>query len=410
MQYDHLLVRYGELTLKGTNRKMFVNQLKDNVKRALIPLSGYHVKGKRDRMYIELSPEADINEIIQRLSKVYGIKSISPVIKIDKNEEKINQSAIQLSHDFEKGSTFKVDVKRVDKSFRLDTYELQRQVGGAILKENNNITVNVKNPDYEIKIEVRMDAIYIYEKVIAGAGGLPVGTGGKTLLMLSGGIDSPVAGIEVMKRGVTVEAIHFHSPPFTSEKAKDKVIELTRILAERVGPIKLHLVPFTEIQKQINKVVHPRYTMTSTRRMMMRISDKVVHQINANAIVNGENLGQVASQTLKSMYAINHVTATPVLRPLLTLDKEDIIKKAKELGTFETSIQPYEDCCTIFTPKNPVTEPDFDKVIKYESVFNFDEMIENAVENIETLTIDQNYKSAKEQSTDSLIKDLFYNS
>lgn len=407
MQYDHLLVRYGELTLKGTNRKMFVNQLKDNVKRALIPLSGYHVKGKRDRMYIELSPEADINEIIQRLSKVYGIKSISPVIKIDKNEEKINQSAIQLSHDFEKGSTFKVDVKRVDKSFRLDTYELQRQVGGAILKKNNNITVNVKNPDYEIKVEVRMDAIYIYEKVIAGAGGLPVGTGGKTLLMLSGGIDSPVAGIEVMKRGVTVEAIHFHSPPFTSEKAKDKVIELTRILAERVGPIKLHLVPFTEIQKQINKVVHPRYTMTSTRRMMMRISDKVVHQINANAIVNGENLGQVASQTLKSMYAINHVTATPVLRPLLTLDKEDIIKKAKELGTFETSIQPYEDCCTIFTPKNPVTEPDFDKVIKYESVFNFDEMIENAVENIETLTIDQNYKSAKEQSTDSLIKDLF---
>ena len=407
MQYDHLLVRYGELTLKGTNRKIFINQLKDNVKRALIPLSGYHVKGKRDRMYIELSPEADINEIIQRLSKVYGIKSISPVIKIDKNEEKINQSAIQLSQNFEKGSTFKVDVKRVDKSFRLDTYELQRQVGGAILKENNNITVNVKNPDYEIKIEVRMDAIYIYEKVIAGAGGLPVGTGGKTLLMLSGGIDSPVAGIEVMKRGVTVEAIHFHSPPFTSEKAKDKVIELTRILAERVGPIKLHLVPFTEIQKQINKVVHPRYTMTSTRRMMMRISDKVVHQINANAIVNGENLGQVASQTLKSMYAINHVTATPVLRPLLTLDKEDIIKKAKELGTFETSIQPYEDCCTIFTPKNPVTEPDFDKVIKYESVFNFDEMIENAVENIETLTIDQNYKSAKEQSTDSLIKDLF---
>ena len=407
MQFDHLLVRYGELTLKGTNRKMFVNQLKDNVKRALIPLRGYHLKGKRDRMYIELSPEADINEIIHRLSKVYGIKSISPVIKIDKNEEKIYQSAIQLSQDFVKGSTFKVDVKRVDKSFRLDTYELQRQVGGAILKENNNITVNVKNPDYEIKIEVRMDTIYIYEKVIAGAGGLPVGTGGKTLLMLSGGIDSPVAGIEVMKRGVTVEAIHFHSPPFTSEKAKDKVIELTRILAERVGPIKLHLVPFTEIQKQINKVVHPRYTMTSTRRMMMRISDKVVHQINANAIVNGENLGQVASQTLKSMYAINHVTATPVLRPLLTLDKEDIIKKAKELGTFETSIQPYEDCCTIFTPKNPVTEPDFDKVVKYESVFNFDEMIENAVENIETLTIDQNYKSAKEQSTDSLIKDLF---
>ena len=167
---------------------------------------------------------------------------------------------------------------------------------------------------------------------------------------------------------VTIEAIHSHSPPFTSEKAKDKVIELTRILSERVGPIKLHIVPFTELQKQINKVVHPRYTMISTRRMMMRVSDALVHKIGANAIVNGENLGQVASQTLKSMYAINHVTSTPVLRPLLTLDKEDIIKKARDIGTYETSIQPFEDCCTIFTPKNPVTEPDFDKVEKYEGI------------------------------------------
>ena len=178
-------------------------------------------------------------------------------------------------------------------------------------------------------------------------------------------------------------------------------------MAERVGPIKLHIVPFTELQKQINRVVHPRYTMTSTRRMMMRISDVVVHRIDAHAIVNGENLGQVASQTLKSMYAINHVTTTPVLRPLLTLDKEDIIRKAKELGTFEISIQPYEDCCTIFTPKNPVTEPDFDKVEKYEGVYDFDEMIQKAVENIETLIIDRYYKNDKEQSTDALIEDLF---
>lgn len=407
MHYDHLLVRYGELTLKGTNRKKFVNQLKDNVKHALIPLDGYHVKGKRDRMYVELDENADMNEIIRRLSKVYGIKSISPVIKTDKTEEAINDSAVQLAQSFEKDTTFKIDVKRVDKSFPLDTYTLQREVGGKILSQTEDLTVNVKRPDHEIKVEIRLDAVYIYEEIIPGSGGLPVGTGGKTLLMLSGGIDSPVAGMEVMKRGVTIEAIHFHSPPFTSEKAKDKVIELTRILSERVGPIKLHIVPFTELQKQINKVVHPRYTMTSTRRIMMRVADAFVHKIGAHAIVNGENLGQVASQTLKSMYAINHVTSTPVLRPLLTLDKEDIIKKAKEIGTFETSIQPFEDCCTIFTPKNPVTEPDFDKVEKYESVFDFEDMIQTAVDNIETLTIDPNYKSEKEQSTDALIEDLF---
>ena len=407
MHYDHLLVRYGELTLKGTNRKKFVNQLKDNVKRALIPLDGYHVKGKRDRMYVELDENADMKEIIRRLSKVYGIKSISPVIKTDKTEEAINESAVQLAQSFEKDTTFKIDVKRVDKSFPLDTYTLQREVGGKILSQTEDLTVNVKRPDHEIKVEIRLDAVYIYQEIIPGSGGLPVGSGGKTLLMLSGGIDSPVAGMEVMKRGVTIEAIHFHSPPFTSEKAKDKVIELTRILSERVGPIKLHIVPFTELQKQINKVVHPRYTMTSTRRIMMRVADAFVHKIGAHAIVNGENLGQVASQTLKSMYAINHVTSTPVLRPLLTLDKEDIIKKAKEIGTFETSIQPFEDCCTIFTPKNPVTEPDFDKVEKYESVFDFEDMIQTAVDNIETLTIDPNYKSEKEQSTDALIEDLF---
>jgi thiamine biosynthesis protein ThiI len=213
--------------------------------------------------------------------------------------------------------------------------------------------------------------------------------------------------MEVMRRGVTIEAIHFHSPPFTSEKAKDKVIELTRILSQHVGPIKLHIVPFTELQKQINKVVHERYTMTSTRRMMMQVADKLVHKIGAHAIVNGENLGQVASQTLKSMYAINHVTSTPVLRPLLTLDKEEIVKKAKNIGTFDVSIQPYEDCCTIFTPKNPVTEPDFEKVVKYESVFDFEEMIDNAVANIETLTITKDYQSDKEAETSAIIEDLF---
>lgn len=405
MKYDHLLVRYGELTLKGTNRKKFVNRLKENVIRALQDVPGTHVIGKRDRMYVELNEGADINQTIDVLSHIYGIKSISPVIKTNKDLDEMQQMSIQLAESFNSNDTFKIDVKRVDKSFELDTYQLQREIGGTILKHVDGLSVNVKQPDHEIRVEIRQDATYIYEQVIEGAGGLPVGTGGKTLLMLSGGIDSPVAGMEIMRRGATIEAIHFHSPPFTSEKAKEKVMELTRILSKSVGPIKLHIVPFTELQKQINKVVHPRYTMTSTRRMMLRIADKVVHQIGAQAIVNGENLGQVASQTLKSMYAINHVTSTPILRPLLTLDKDEIIKKSREIGTYDISIQPYEDCCTIFTPKSPVTEPDFDKVVKYESVYDFDQLVQTAFENIETITINKDYKSDKD--TDALIEELF---
>ena len=407
MKYDHILVRYGELTLKGTNRKRFTNVLKENVIQSLRSLEGTRVKCERDRMFISLFEEANVNEVMNRLTKIFGIKSISPVFKTTQNLEDMKQLCVSLAKDFANGDTFKVDVKRVDKSFSLDTYQLQRELGGVILKSVDHLKVDVKRPTHNIKVEVRKEGVYIYTKVIDGAGGLPTGTGGKTLLQLSGGIDSPVAGMEMMKRGVKIEAIHFHSPPFTSEKAKDKVIELTRILSERVGPIKLHIVPFTALQKQINKSVHPRYTMTSTRRMMLRVTDIILERIGANAIVNGENLGQVASQTLKSMYAINDVTSTPILRPLISLDKEDIIKKAKEIGTFEVSIQPYEDCCTIFTPKNPVTEPDFDKVVKYESVFNFDDLVQEAADNVETIEINKDYKTEKDKSTDALIDELF---
>lgn len=407
MKYDHILVRYGELTLKGTNRKRFTNVLKENVIQSLRSLEGTRVKCERDRMFISLFEEANVNEVMNRLTKIFGIKSISPVFKTTQNLEDIKQLCVSLAKDFAHGDTFKIDVKRVDKSFSLDTYQLQRELGGVILKSVDHLKVDVKRPTHNIKVEVRKEGVYIYTKVIDGAGGLPTGTGGKTLLQLSGGIDSPVAGMEMMKRGVKIEAIHFHSPPFTSEKAKDKVIELTRILSERVGPIKLHIVPFTALQKQINKSVHPRYTMTSTRRMMLRVTDIILERIGANAIVNGENLGQVASQTLKSMYAINDVTSTPILRPLISLDKEDIIKKAKEIGTFEVSIQPYEDCCTIFTPKNPVTEPDFDKVVKYESVFNFDNLVQEAADNVETIEINKDYKTEKDKSTDALIDELF---
>lgn len=397
MIYDHILVRYGELTLKGGNRKTFVSQLRSNVKRALMPLKGYEVKANRDRMYIQLEPEADIEEMMTRISKVFGVHSISPVLKLEKSMDAVYEHARLFAQNYEAGDSFKIEVKRSDKNFEYETFAIQRMVGGEVLKSNTSLHVDVRQPDHEIKVEVRLDAIYMYDSIIPAIGGLPVGTGGKTLLMLSGGIDSPVAGMEVMRRGVTIEAIHFHSPPFTSEKAKEKVIELTRIMAERVGSIRLHIVPFTEVQKQIHKVVHERYTMTSTRRMMLRIADKVVYQIGADAIVNGENLGQVASQTLKSMYAINAVTNTPILRPLLSLDKEEIVQKAKDIGTFETSIQPYEDCCTIFTPKNPVTEPQFEKVLQYESGFDFEEMIDRAVGNIETIVIDKNYQTHQDE-------------
>lgn len=388
MQYDHILVRYGELTLKSGNRNTFVNQLKSNIKYALIPLTGYKVNANRDRMYVEVTEDADVEEIMRRISKVFGVHSVSPVVKVEKDIDLIKGSAVKLAQDIDApGVTFKVDAKRSDKGFPYDTFALQQELGGEILSNIEHLAVDVKNPDYKLLVEIRRDAAYLYSRVIKGAGGLPVGTGGKTLLMLSGGIDSPVAGIEVMKRGVTIEAIHFHSPPFTSEEAKQKVIDLTRIMAETTGEIKLHLVPFTDIQKMIHKKVPENLTMTSTRRMMLKIADRFARQIDAKALVNGENLGQVASQTLGSMYAINAVTNLPILRPLLTLDKDEIIIKAKEIGTFETSIQPFEDCCTIFTPKNPKTNPRLDKVESFEASTDFDAMIETAVTNIETLTI-----------------------
>ncbi|ATD30002.1 tRNA uracil 4-sulfurtransferase ThiI [Macrococcoides bohemicum] len=403
MKFDHILVRYGELTLKSGNRNTFVNQLKRNIKYALIPLEGYKVLANRDRMYVEVTEDADVEEIMRRISKVFGVHSVSPVVKVEKDIEAIKEAAVVLAKDIdEPGKTFKVDAKRSDKGFPYETFDLQQILGGEILNHIEHLTVKVKDPDYKLLVEIRRDAAYLYSRVIKGAGGLPVGTGGKTLLMLSGGIDSPVAGIEVMRRGVTIEAIHFHSPPFTSEEAKQKVIDLTQIMAETAGEIKLHLVPFTDIQKMIHKTVPENLTMTSTRRMMMRIADQFARQIDAKALVNGENLGQVASQTLGSMYAINAVTNLPILRPLLTYDKEEIVIKAKEIGTYETSILPFEDCCTIFTPKNPKTNPRLDKVESFESKVDFDAMIEKAIEGIETITLSKNNQKAENDFSDLL--------
>ena len=382
MKFDHILVRYGELTLKTKNRMMFVYALRDRMNQALSNFD-IEVRANRDRAYIDINDENPY-DIIDKLLNISGILSMSPVVKIEKNDDAMKETVLKFANSIESGHTFKIEVKRADKNYHLDTFGIHQLLGGQVMEHTDHLTVDVKKPDYKIMVEIRPDAIYMYYDSIKGLGGLPLGTGGKALLMLSGGIDSPVAGIDLMKRGVEIEAIHFHSPPYTSPQATEKVKKLVDIMSDRTGfDIKLHIVPFTELQTTIYDKVPDNLSMTSTRRVMLRLSEKLSKKINAEAIVNGENLGQVASQTLTSMYAINEVTNLPVLRPLLTLEKNDIVAMAKRMGTYETSILPFEDCCTIFKPKAPKTKPNLEMVKKFESNVDFEPMIEKALNNIE---------------------------
>lgn len=399
MKYDHILVRYGEMTLKSKNRKMFVSALKKRMVRALKGLD-IHIKTNRDRAYIVLK-ETDPYVVIERMKHISGILSVSPVVRIDKEEAAMKDTALKFAESFEEGKTFKIEVKRADKTFHLDTFGIQHLLGGYILEHSDHLTVKVKKPDYMIMTEVRQDAVYMYYERIACLGGLPLGTGGKALLMLSGGIDSPAAGLEIMRKGVEIEAIHFHSPPYTSPMATDKVKQLVDIMSEQTGfDIKLHIIPFTELQTTIYDRIPDNLSMTTTRRVMLTMAEKLSHKIGAEAVANGENLGQVASQTLTSMHAINEVTSLPVLRPLLTLEKNDIIKMAKDFGTYETSILPYEDCCTIFKPKAPKTKPALEKVKHFEASVDFEPMIDKALQNIEVYV--PNEKEEKNEFEDLL--------
>lgn len=395
MKYDHILIRYGEMTLKSRNRKFFVSALRKRMNRALEDMD-VHIKANRDRAYIVINDE-DAYDVIDKLKLISGILSVSPVVRIEKTEHAMQETALLFANDFGADKTFKIEVKRPDKEFHLKTHDIQNLLGGHILENTEHLTVNVKHPHHQITTEVRLDAIYMYHDTVKCLGGLPLGTGGKGLLMLSGGIDSPVAGLDIMRKGVEIEAVHFHSPPYTSPQATDKVKKLVDIMSERTGfDIKLHIVPFTELQTTLYDRIPDNLSMTSTRRIMLRIAEKLAAKIDAEAIVNGENLGQVASQTLTSMYAINEVTSFPVLRPLLTLEKNDIVNMSKEFGTYETSILPFEDCCTIFKPKSPKTKPSLEKVNHFEERVDFEPLIDKAVAGIETYTPD----TEKEDNTE----------
>ncbi|WP_391116429.1 tRNA uracil 4-sulfurtransferase ThiI [Psychrobacillus sp. L3] len=394
MKWEKILVRYGELSTKGKNRKTFITQLRNNIKFSFVDLPNFNMTAERDRMFLTSKDEAEIQQLIKRLPKIFGIQSFSPVASCTQEMEDILATALKIINSLDyQDKTFRVTVKRTDKRFPLDTYELQRTVASHVLSQFPNLKVQMKDADINLRIEVLSDAVYMMAEVIPGAGGMPLGSNGRSLLMLSGGIDSPVAGYMLLKRGVRLDAIHFHSPPFTSERSKEKVMDLANQLSHFGASVRLHVIPFTDIQQSIQAQIPDNVSMTTTRRMMMKIADLVREEIGALGIVTGESLGQVASQTLESLTAINAVTTTPIFRPLISSDKLEIIDIAQKIGTYETSILPYEDCCTIFTSSCPKTKPKLEKVEYYESFKDFDELIKEAVENREVLSFPNSKKN-----------------
>lgn len=382
-----IFIKYGELSTKKDNRKMFIKLLLKNIKNKLSGLS-YEIEYTNSRMYIKTN-DNDINEIILRLKEVFGIHSIVICDRVNNNKEDISNKILEVINNLE-FKTFKVETKRSDKNFPITSLEFSRMMGGLVLK-NKECKVDVHNPDITINIEIRSEGAFIYTKEISGIGGYPVGVQGKGMLMLSGGIDSPVAGYLSLKRGVDLECLYFESPPHTSLEAKNKVITLASIINKYSGNIKVHVVPFTELQEAIYKNVPDTYIITIMRRMMYRIAEKMSKKRNCKIIINGESIGQVASQTLTSMSVINNITNMPVIRPVACLDKLEIIDIAERIGTYKTSILPFEDCCTIFVPRHPVINPELDKCIEYERSFDYEALIKKCIDNIETIKdIDNN--------------------
>ena len=379
--YDHIMIRFGELSTKGKNKKDFIRILSDNVKNALKDWPELSFETRYDHIYVGLN-NLPYEPIIERLQDVSGIRGLSLVYRASKDLEDIKDSALNLIKE-EKGKTFKVKVKRGDKTYPLISDEITRIVAGHILRNVKDLKVDVHNPDILLSIEVRQEATYIFCKTYLGAGGYPLGVGGKTMHMLSGGIDSPVAAYLMMKRGVSIECIHFASPPYTQMGVIYKLEDLLHVLNRYQNQIRLHIVPFTKIQEAIYDHAPESYCITLMRRMMFRLADALARRRKCSVISSGESIGQVASQTLQSMHVINAVTNTPIIRPLATTDKIEIIEISKKIGTFDISIRPYEDCCTIFTPKAPKTMPHLDEVEEFEKKFDYESLIQEALNNIE---------------------------
>ena len=370
-----IFIKYGELSTKKKNKNYFINLLKNNIENAI---DNIEVSYDFGRMFINVHNN-NYDEVINKLKNIFGIHSIVEAYQFENRDiDSIKHNVLNLL-EHETFNTFKVETKRSDKSYELKSTEVSRIIGGTILKNITNIKVDVHNPEMLLNVEIRKDSVLIYFKEYSGIGGYPVGTLGKGLLMLSGGIDSPVAGYLAMKRGVKIDAIYFESPPHTSEMAKNKVLELAKILSNYSGEVRVHIINFTEIQEAIYTNIEHEYLITIMRRMMYRISEKVSRSIKGSIIVNGESIGQVASQTLTSMACINEVVKMPVIRPVACFDKLEIIDIAKKIKTYETSIMPYEDCCTIFVPEHPVINPEIDKCREYEQKINFEEMINKCI-------------------------------
>ncbi|WP_369522592.1 tRNA uracil 4-sulfurtransferase ThiI [Pseudalkalibacillus hwajinpoensis] len=397
--YDHIILRYGEISLKGKNRKGFITSLKKRVKQVLSDYPAIEVHQSFDRMIVKLNDE-DPEPILMKLKTIFGIHSLSVAIKTDHDIDLIKEKALQLVKDQmgNESMTFKVTVRRPFKQFPHRSQDMNRDIGGYVLSNTEKLTVDVHHPDMELKVEVKQDGAYLSCNNSEGAGGLPTVQDNKVMLMLSGGIDSPVAGYLTMKRGVKVEAVHFHSPPFTSERSRQKVEDLVKVLSRYGGDIRLHIVPFTNTQKAIQKEMPDNYSMTIMRRMMMRITEKLAEKNNALAIATGESLGQVASQTIQSMNTINEVTNYPVLRPLISMDKIEIMRISREIDLYDISIRPYEDCCTVFLPEAPKTKPKRDHANKFEQYLPIDELVEEAVNGVETILIKE-----KDDSFDELL-------
>lgn len=384
MKYDHIMVRFGELSTKGKNKKDFIFRLGDNIRNALKEYKSLTYQVRMDHIYIKLNDE-NPEQVIERLKDVSGIYSFSLVIKTDTDIENLKNVVLDLLLK-ENKKTFKMRAKRADKLYPIISDDINRIIAGHVLK-NSEYKVDVHNPDVLVSITIRNDAAYIYTSDILGAGGYPLGVGGKALMMMSGGIDSPVASYLLMKRGVAIECVHFAAPPYTNAAVIDKIKDLCKELNRYQAKIKVHVVPFTKLQEDIYKYSNESYAITIMRRMMYRISERLAKKYKCLALANGESIGQVASQTLVSMDVINAVTNMPVIRPLAIFDKTDIIKISKKINTYDISIRPYEDCCTIFDPKNPKTMPKIEEVEAFEEKWDYESEINDCISNVETIVV-----------------------